>query len=239
MNIRNPLPSLCASQASVAAPQSAANRCHALHADVAVNVNRRRLFQAGLLVAMTAGGVLALAGCGDKPSAFSGIDITGADYATAFQLTDHNGQPRTLADFRGKVVVLFFGYTQCPDVCPTSLSELAQAKQLLGADGDKLQGLFVSVDPERDTPEIMKAYMTNFDPTFLALYPPPGQLAALAKAFKVYYKKVDGPTPTSYTLDHTAGSYIYDPQGRLRVFHRYGTGAEALVNDVKQLLAGA
>ena len=242
MNIRNSLSSLRTRQASVAAPQPAANRCHALRADVAVNENRRRLLQFGFLAVGAvgaAGSVLVLAGCGEKPSAFSGIDITGADYATAFQLTDHNGQPRTLADFKGKVVVLFFGYTQCPDVCPTSLSELAQAKQLLGADGDKLQGLFVSVDPQRDTPEVMKAYMTNFDPSFLALYPPPGQLAELAKAFKVYYKKVDGPTPTSYTMDHSAGSYLYDPQGRIRVYHRYGSGVQALVGDVKKLLAGS
>lgn len=239
MNIKNPLSSLCLTPASGAAPQLAANHGHALLADVAVHVNRRRWLQSGILAAVAAGSVLALAGCSEKPSAFSGIDITGADYATAFQLTDHNGQPRTLADFKGKVVVLFFGYTQCPDVCPTSLSELAQAKQLLGADGDKLQGLFVSVDPQRDTPEVMKAYMTNFDPSFLALYPPPGQLAELAKAFKVYYKKVDGPTPTSYTMDHSAGSYLYDPQGRIRVYHRYGSGVQALVGDVKKLLAGS
>ena len=238
MNIRHPLSSLGISPASVAALQPAANHSSALRTEVAVSANRRRLLQSGLWAAVAAGSVLALAGCGEKPSAFSGIDITGADYATAFQLTDHNGQPRTLADFKNQVVVLFFGYTQCPDVCPTSLSELAQAKQLLGADGDKLQGLFVSVDPERDTPEIMKAYMTNFDPSFLALYPPPGQLAELAKAFKVYYKKVDGPTPTSYTMDHSAGSYLYDPQGRIRVYHRYGSGVQALVGDVKKLLAG-
>ena len=181
---------------------------------------------------------LGLAGCSDKP-AFKGVDITGADYATGFSLPDHNGQPRTLADFRGKVVVLFFGYTQCPDVCPTTLSELAQARQLLGAQGERLQGLFVSVDPERDTPEIMKAYMANFDPSFLALYAAPDELPAVAKSFKVYYKKVEGKTPSSYTMDHSAGSYVYDTQGRLRVYHRYGSGAEALAADVRLLLAEA
>lgn len=185
-----------------------------------------------------------LSACSDKPadataSGFSGIDITGADYANTFSLTDHNGQPRTLADFKGKVVVIFFGYTQCPDVCPTSMSEMAQAKQLLGADGDRLQGLFVSVDPERDTPEVMKAYMGSFDPTFLALYAQPDQLPDVAKRFRIYYKKVDGKTPTSYTMDHSAGSYVYDTQGRLRLYHRYGSGAQALAGDVKKLLGEA
>lgn len=185
-----------------------------------------------------------LAACSDKPAdatatGFSGIDITGADYATGFSLTDHNGQARTLADFKGKVVVIFFGYTQCPDVCPTSMSEMAQAKQLLGADGDKLQGLFVSVDPERDTPEIMKEYMGSFDPTFLALYAQPDKLPEVAKSFRIYYKKVDGKTPTSYTMDHSAGSYVYDTQGRLRLYHRHGSGAPALAGDLKKLLAEA
>jgi len=183
-----------------------------------------------------------LGACSDKPadasaSGFSGIDITGADYADGFSLTDHNGQPRSLADFKGKLVVVFFGYTQCPDVCPTSLGELAQAKQLLGADGDKLQGLFISVDPERDTPEIMKQYMASFDPGFLALYAAPDALPALAKRFKIYYKKVEGKTPTSYTMDHSAGSYVYDTQGRVRLYHRYGSGAPALAGDLKKLLA--
>jgi protein SCO1 len=173
--------------------------------------------------------------CSGKPT-FNGIDITGADYAKTFNLTDHQGQMRTLPDFKGKVVVLFFGYTQCPDVCPTSMTELAQAKRLLGADGDKLQGLFVSVDPARDTPEVMKAYMANFDPSFLALYAKDDQLPDLAKAFKVYYKKVEGPTPTSYTMDHSAGSYVYDTQGRVRLYHRYNSGAQVLADDLKKLL---
>ncbi len=178
----------------------------------------------------------ALTACSDQP-AFVGIDITGADYATGFDLTDHNGQRRTLKDFEGKAVVVFFGFTQCPDVCPTSLGELAQAKALLGADGDRLQGLFVSVDPERDTPEVMREYMANFDPSFLALYTTPEALPALAQSFKVYYKKVEGQTPTSYTMDHSAGSYVYDPKGRIRLYHRYGSGAQALASDVKRLLA--
>jgi protein SCO1/2 len=182
------------------------------------------------------GAAAGLMACTDSKPKFAAVDITGADYARDFQLTDHNGKPRSIQDFKGKVVVVFFGYTQGPDVCPTSMAELAQVKQQLGADGDKLQGLFVSVDPERDTPEVLKAYMTNFDPTFLALTAPPDKLAAVAKDFKVYYKKVDGKTATSYTMDHSAGSYVYDTQGRLRLYARYGSGAQALATDIQQLL---
>lgn len=174
--------------------------------------------------------------CSPKAPKFQGVDLTGAEYARDLQLTDHNGQPRSLKDFAGKVVVVFFGYTQCPDVCPTSMSELADVKRALGADGDKLQGIFVSVDPERDTPEVLKAYMANFDPSFLALRGTPEQLAAVAKDFKIYYKRVEGQTPTSYTMDHSAGSYVYDPAGRLRVYHRYGSGAQSLAADVRALL---
>jgi protein SCO1/2 len=159
--------------------------------------------------------------------------------AKSFELTDHNGQPRRLQDFRGKVVVVFFGFTQCPDVCPTSMAELSEVKRLLGADGDKLQGIFITVDPERDTAALLKAYMANFDASFLALRPTPEQLATVAKDFKVYYKKVDGKTPTSYTMDHSAASYVYDTQGRLRVYTRYGTGPQALADDVKLLLKEA
>lgn len=175
-------------------------------------------------------------GCAESKPQFKSIDLTGADYAKDFSLPDHNGQVRSLKDFKGKLVVLFFGFTQCPDVCPTSMAELAEVKKLLGADGDKLQGLFVTVDPERDTPELLKAYMANFDPTFLALRGSPEQLAAMAKEFKVYYKKVEGKTPSSYTMDHTAASYVYDTQGRLRLYTRYGSGAPALASDLQLLL---
>ena len=174
--------------------------------------------------------------CTPKGPKFQGVDLTGAEYARDLPLPDHNGQLRSLKDFAGKVVVVFFGYTQCPDVCPTSMSELADVKRALGADGDKLQGIFVSVDPERDTPEVLKAYMANFDPSFLALRGTPEQLAAVAKDFKIYYKRVEGQTPTSYTMDHSAGSYVYDPAGRLRVYHRYGSGAQSLAADVRALL---
>ena len=190
------------------------------------------------LAALLTGAALLLGACSEssKPS-FTAIDVTGADYAKDFALTDHNGQARTLKDFPGKIVVMFFGYTQCPDVCPTSLTELAAVKKILGADGDKLQGLFVTVDPERDTPEIMRAYMANFDPSFLALYADnPEKLAALAKDYKVYYKKVEGKTKSSYTMDHSAGMYVYDTQGRLRLYSRYGSGAGALAVDIQLLL---
>ena len=172
---------------------------------------------------------------GEKPQ-FASIDITGADYARDFALTDHNGQPRSIKDFQGKVVVVFFGYTQCPDVCPTSMAELAEIKKLLGSDGERLQGLFVTVDPERDTQEVLKAYMGNFDPTFLALRPELDKLPQVARDFKIFYKKVEGKTPGSYTLDHSAGSYIFDPQGRVRLYSRYGSGAAALASDIRLLI---
>ncbi|CAN5262256.1 SCO family protein [soil metagenome] len=177
-----------------------------------------------------------LAACSpDKPQ-FKSIDLTGADYAQGFSLLDHNGQLRTLKDFAGKVVVVFFGFTQCPDVCPTSMAELAEVKKLLGADGDKLQAIFITVDPERDTPELLKAYMGNFDPGFLALRPTLEQLPQVARDFKIYYKKVDGKTKGSYTMDHSAGSYIFDTQGRIRLYNRYGSGAEVVASDIRLLL---
>ncbi|MBE7940293.1 MULTISPECIES: SCO family protein [Ramlibacter] len=177
-----------------------------------------------------------LAACGEKKPQFNSIDLTGADYARGFSLPDTDGRVRTLADFRGKLVVLFFGYTQCPDVCPTTLSDIVQARKLLGADGDKVQGIFVTVDPERDTPQVLKSYMANFDPSFIALHPSPEQLAATAKDFKVYYKKVEGKTPTSYTMDHSAACYVYDTQGQLRLYTRYGSGPKVLADDLAQLL---
>ena len=189
---------------------------------------------AGCTLLAAAAGVISA--CSQDQPKIRNIDITGADYAKDFQLTDQNGQVRTLRDFRGKVVVLFFGYTQCPDVCPTTMAELAEAKKALGKDGDKLQVLFITVDPERDTPQVLKAYMANFDPTFLALRPTPAQLPEVAKAYKVYYKKVPGNTPTSYTMDHSAGSYVYDTKGNVRLYYRYGSGVPALVSDIQLLL---
>lgn len=189
--------------------------------------------------ALATGAAGLLSSCSEQAPAFASIDVTGANYAKDFKLTDHNGQIRQLGDFKGKIVVMFFGYTQCPDVCPTSMAELAEVKKALGKDGERLQGLFVSVDPLRDTPEVLKGYMTNFDPTFLALYTTQDKLAELAKDYKVYYKRVEGKTPTSYTMDHSAGSYVYDTKGQLRLFTRYGSGAKALTSDIALLLKEA
>jgi protein SCO1/2 len=199
---------------------------------------RTVVFQRRALVTLCAGlwlGSGLLSACSPDQPSFKGVDITGADYAKGFAMQDHNGQVRSLADFAGKVVIVFFGYTQCPDVCPTSMQELAEVKRLLGADGDKLQGVFITLDPERDTPELLKAYMANFDPSFLALRPTAEQLVAIAKDFKIYFKKVDGKTATSYTLDHSAGSYTFDTHGRVRLYNRYGSGAAALASDVATL----
>ena len=189
--------------------------------------------------AILAGAGVFLTACSKGKPEFRGVDISEVEYARDIPLPDHNGQQRSLKDFRGKVVVVFFGYTQCPDVCPTTMQEMAEVKKMLGPDGDRLQSIFVTVDPERDTPDMLKAYMGNFDPSFLALRGTPEQTAAVAKDFKIYFKKVDGKTPTSYTMDHSAGSYIYDTQGRLRVYYRYGSGAEALAADVRTLLKEA
>ncbi|HSV47157.1 MAG TPA: SCO family protein [Ramlibacter sp.] len=203
-----------------------------------MNAHRRHVLRSLSCLALAPATAALLQGCSEPGAQFKSVDITGADYARDFRLPDHNGVERSLKDFQGKVVVVFFGFTQCPDVCPTTLTELAEVKKLLGKDGDRLQPLFVTVDPERDTPALLKAYMANFDPTFLALRAAPEQLAAMAKDFKVYYKKVEGKTPTSYTMDHSAASYVYDPQGRLRLYTRYGSGVQALASDIRLLLKG-
>ena len=152
-------------------------------------------------------------------------------------LPDATGTQRSLADFKGKVTVVFFGYTQCPDVCPTTMVELTQVKKALGADGERLQAVFVSIDPERDTPEILKSYMASFDPGFVALRGTAEQTQAAAKEFKVFFAKVPGKTEGSYTMDHTAGAYVLDTKGNPRLFERYGAGVEALTADIKALLA--
>lgn len=202
-------------------------------------MNRRSLLRATSAPLLASALAPLLVACGQTKPQFKAIDVTGAEYARDFQLSDHDGRPRTLKDFHGKAVVVFFGYTHCPDVCPTTLSEIAEAKRLLGPDGAKVVGVFVTVDPQRDTPEMLKAYMANFGPDFVALRGTPDQLAAVAKEYKIYYKKVDGKTPDSYTMDHSAGSYVYDPQGRVRLYTRYGTGPEALASDLKILLKDA
>ena len=193
----------------------------------------------GLATLAAGASLLWLAAC-DRAGApsFRAIDITGADYARELNLPDFDGRPRSLAEFKGQVVVVFFGFTHCPDVCPTTLVELATVRKALGAQGDRLQGIFVTVDPERDTPELLKAYATNFDPSFVALRGTLEQTQAVAKHFKVFFAKVPGKAPGSYTIDHTAGSYVFDPQGRVRLFTRHGTGAQALEANVRLLLDG-
>jgi protein SCO1/2 len=178
---------------------------------------------------------LLVLGCSEAPR-FNNVDITGANYAKDFRLTDFNGKPRSLADFKGKLVVVFFGYTQCPDVCPTTMADMAEVKRRLGADGDKLQVIFITLDPDRDTPQVLAQYVPAFDPSFLALYGTRDETAAVAKDFKVFYQKVPGKTETSYTMDHTAGSYVFDRDGRIRLFLRHAGGVDPIVADLKTLL---
>jgi protein SCO1/2 len=196
----------------------------------------KRVFLMAALAAGLLGGCDRLGGGASKPS-FKAVDITGAEYARELSLPDVDGKTRTLSDFKGKVTLVFFGYTQCPDVCPTTLAELAAVKRELGKDGERVQGVFVSVDPQRDTPEILKAYMASFDPGFVALRGTPEQTQTTAKNFKVFYAQVPGKTEGSYTVDHTAGTYVFDASGKVRLFVRYGSGAEALTHDLKLLLA--
>jgi len=174
-------------------------------------------------------------GCARQDAKFELTDVTGAPFGRELSLTDYNGKPRTLADFRGKVVVIFFGYTHCPDVCPTTLAELAQVAKMLGPDAGRMQVLFVTVDPERDTPEVLHRYVPSFNPSFLGLYGDAAATARAAKEFKIYYRKQ--PLPGGgYTVDHSAGTYVIDPQGRLRLFAQYGQGVTAMLHDVRVLL---
>nr|WP_311224284.1 MULTISPECIES: SCO family protein [unclassified Acidovorax] len=176
----------------------------------------------------------ALAGCKKAPVAYKGTDITGAQYARGFQLKDAEGRVRTLADFQGKAVMLFFGFTQCPDVCPTALTRAVEIRQLLGKEGQRLQVLFITIDPERDNPAVLGAYTQVFDPSFIGLYGDLEQTAAAASEFKVYYKKV--PTGASYTMDHSALSYVFDPEGKPRLVLRHEQSAKECAEDLRQLL---
>ena len=184
-----------------------------------------------------------LGGCTSERAAstakFNSVDVSGGDFVAQFTLPDTTGRERTLAEFRGRAVALFFGFTQCPDVCPTTLVEMAQVKKLLGTQGDLLQVVFVTVDPQRDTREVLHPYMSNFDPAFVALVPSEIQLQQTAKDFRIFYRKVPGSTPGNYTVEHTAATFVFDPQGRLRLYARYGTKPEQIAEDVRQLLKGA
>ncbi len=197
--------------------------------------------------------IAAFAGCSEKPSSgdsgemilsqvktpFKNTDLTGLNYGNDFALKDHSGKVRKLADFKGKAVVVFFGFTHCPDVCPTTLAELATVMKELGPSADKVQVLFVTVDPERDTPEVLAKYVPTFDARFLGMTGSLAETEQMAKEFKAFYQKVPGKTAGSYTVDHTAGSYIFDPQGRIRLFVRHGQGLDPIMHDLKLLLSGA
>ena len=178
-----------------------------------------------------------IAGCGPSGPKFTNTDITGANFGRELSLTDHTGKPRTLADFRGKVVVLFFGYVRCPDVCPTTLFELKSVVEQLGEEGKRVQVLFVTVDPERDTRELLAQYVPAFQPDFLGLYGDQEQTARTAKEFKVFYQKVPGSRPDNYSVDHTTGSYVFDPSGRIRLLVGH-TQAGTLAADIRTLLKG-
>jgi protein SCO1/2 len=192
------------------------------------------------LVAALAAAALSLAACDQfftpKRSPFQGVDVTGGNMGGELRLTGHDGKPHSLAEFRGKVVVVSFGYTHCPDVCPTTLSDLAASMKLLGDDARRVQVLFVTVDPERDTPQLLAQYVPAFNPTFLGLYGDAAATAATAREFKVLYQKQPGSTPGSYAMEHSAGTFIFDPQGRLRLFASHGQGPNVFAHDIRELL---
>jgi protein SCO1/2 len=196
---------------------------------------RVRRFAASLVFSFLAALAL-LAGCTPGGPKFQSSDVTGAAFGRDFHLNDTSGKARTLADYRGKAVVIFFGYTQCPDFCPTTLAELAEVMKRLGPDADRVQVLFVTVDPERDTPELLSKYVPAFDPRFAGLYGDAAATERTAKEFKIVYQKQPGATPGSYTVDHSAGTYIFDPQGRLRLYVSYGQGPEVFAHDLRELL---
>ena len=203
-------------------------------------MTRPRRFVLAALLAVLA--LSPLAGCGraaPPPHKFNALDLTGAEYARQFSLSDFDGHTRTLADFKGKVTAVFFGYTQCPDACPTALAELSAVSKALGPDAVRFQVLFITLDPERDTPGLLKNYVSAFNPAFLALRGDAAQTRAVAKEFKVFYEQVPGRTPDTYTIDHTAGTYLFDPQGRIRLFVRPTVEAPQETADVKALLDGA
>lgn len=180
-----------------------------------------------------------LAACSNPAAtSFRATDITGADYGKALALTDHHGVPRTLADFRGKVVTLFFGYTQCPDVCPSNLATMAEVLRQLGPDAGRVQVLFVTVDPGRDTQALLAQYVPVFDPRFLGLRGDPAQTAVAAKEFRVFFQKSGDTTGSGYTVDHSTGTYVLDPAGRVRLYVKHAESADNIVADIRALLAG-
>ncbi|WP_374494647.1 SCO family protein [Zoogloea sp.] len=200
-----------------------------------ITLLQRSILALGVVAALVA---CSPSGEGGVAGGFASTDITGANYAKGFQLTDHTGAPRSLADYRGKVVTLFFGYTQCPDVCPTNLLGMAEVMRQLGPDADKVQVLFITVDPERDTQALLAEYVPAFDKRFVGLFGDAASTAAVAKDFKVFYQKQGDTSGQAYTVDHSTGTYVFDPQGRLRLYVKHGEKPEAIVGDVRKLLAG-
>jgi protein SCO1/2 len=197
-----------------------------------------RAFARAALVAVMLATVI-VAGCAKEGPKFDASDITGASFGGDFALQDPQGRTRTLEDFRGKVVVMFFGYTNCPDVCPATLASLAQAMKELGSRADRVQVLFVTVDPARDTPALLAKYVPAFDPRFVGLRGDDAATAKVAKEFRVLYNKVPGATPGSYTVDHSAGSYVFDPKGRLRLYVANGQGPDVFAHDIGLLLGAS
>ena len=192
-----------------------------------------KIFGLGLLSLL----IVSMLGCSPKPS-FKNVDITGSTaFGNNFSLLDANGNTKTMADYKGKVVVVFFGFTQCPDVCPTTLTEMDEALKLLGPKADKVQVIFITVDPERDTASVLAQYVPAFNPRFVGLRPADeAGLEKLAKDFRIYYKKVPGSKPGSYTMDHSAGSYVFDQNGQLRLYIKHAQGPEVLAHDLKNIL---
>ncbi|MDP2822488.1 MAG: SCO family protein [Sulfuritalea sp.] len=180
---------------------------------------------------------LLLAAC-SPPAKFNATELSGIDWGKDFALTDHKGKPRRLADFKGRAVVMFFGYTQCPDVCPTNMGNMRELMATLGPDAERVQVLFVTVDPERDTAQLLAQYVPAFHPSFLGLYGDGEATAATAREFRIFYHKQAGKTPSTYSMDHTAGSYVFDPRGQLRLHVRHGETPERIAQDLKRLLSG-
>ena len=203
-----------------------------------MNMNKRNAIKSVAACALLAGATVLFSACSEKKVEFRGIDVTGAEYARDLPLTDHNGQQRRLQDFRGKAVVVFFGYTQCPDVCPTNLLGMAEVMRQLGPDADKVQVLFITVDPERDTQALLAEYVPAFDKRFAGLYGDVETTAAVARDFKVFYQKQGDTKGMAYTIDHSTGTYVFDPQGRLRLYVKHGEKPEVIAGDLRKLLAG-
>lgn len=194
--------------------------------------------QPGTLRTLIIAAAFALGACaGPSTSQFNSTDVTGANYGKSFALTDHQGQRRTLADFRGKVVTLFFGFTQCPDVCPTTLNTMREVMVQLGEQAGRVQVLFVTVDPQRDSEELLAHYVPAFDPRFIGLYGDAAETEAVAREFRIFYRKSGDTEGPNYSIDHSAGTYVFDPQGRLRLYVRHAETAENIAADIRTLLA--